>query len=65
MGFGFIVIAPLLLSGRSFSLVLRCGVSFFGGFQSPPVDTCSTASCDAGVLTEEDKHASFYSTNLS
>ena len=64
MGSGFIVIAPLLPSGCSFSFVLGCGVSFFGGFQSPPVDSCSTTSCDFGVLTE-DKHTSFYSTNLS
>ena len=28
------------------SFVLGCGVSFFGGFQPPPVNGCSAASCD-------------------
>ena len=33
MGFDFDVIVLLLLSHCSFSLVLGCGVSYFGGFQ--------------------------------
>ena len=30
------------------------GVSFFGGFQCPPVDGWSTASCDFGALTGDE-----------
>ena len=26
---------------------------FFGGFQRPPEDSCSTASCDSGLSHEE------------
>ena len=50
MGFDFGVIVPLLLSHCSFSLVLGCGVSYFGGFQ-PPVNGCSATSCFLGVFT--------------
>ena len=32
---------------------------FFGRFQSPPVDSCSTASCDSGTLTRRDEHMSY------
>ena len=46
------------------SFVLGCGVSFFGGFQHPPVNGCSAASCDFVVLTEEDECTFFYSTIL-
>ena len=49
MGFDFIVIVPLLPSLCSF-FVFHSGVSFFVGFQHPPVNGCSTASCDFGSL---------------
>ena len=58
------MIVPLLPSCCSFSFVLDCGVSFFGGTQQSPVNGCSAASCDFGVLTEEDECRSFYSTLL-
>ena len=38
-----------------------CGVSPFGRFQHPPVDGCSTGSCNSGALTGGDEHISFYS----
>ena len=38
---------------------------FFGRFQHPPVDGCSTARCDFGALTGEDKHMSFCSAILN
>ena len=34
---------------------------FFGGFQCPPVDGCSTASCKFGAFTGGYEHMSFYS----
>ena len=40
-----------------------CGVSFFGGIQFSPVNGCSAAGCDFGVLTGQDEHMS-YSTIL-
>ena len=46
MGFDFVMIAPLLLSHFSSPLSLDHAVSFFGGYQHPPVDGCSTTSCD-------------------
>ena len=49
-GFDFIMIVLLLLFHCSFSFVLAHRVSFFGGFQCPPVDVCSKASCDFGVF---------------
>ena len=58
------VISPLLLSFWGFSFALGCGVSFFGGIQHFPVDGCSAASCNFGVLAGEDEHMSFYSTIL-
>ena len=60
MRFDFNVIAPRLPSRYSFSFVLGHGVSFFGGFQQLPIDDCSAASCDFGVLAG-DEHMSFYS----
>ena len=51
--------APLL-SCWGFSFALGHGVSFFGGIQHSPVDDCSVASCNFGVLTGEDEHMSFY-----
>ena len=38
---------------------------FFGGIQHSPVDGCSAACCNFGVLTGEDERTSFYSTILS
>ena len=35
---------------------------FFGGIQHSPVDWCSAASCNFGVLAEEDECTSFYPT---
>ena len=62
MGFDFIMIAPLLPSNCCFSLVLGCGLSFLGGRQHPPVNGCSTAGCDFGVLTGEDELMFFHFT---
>ena len=40
-------------------LSLDVGSLFLGGFQHPPVDGCSAASCDFGVLAGEDACMSF------
>ena len=68
MEFDFIMIAPLLPSRCCFSFVLGCGVSFLGGCQHPPVNGCSTAGCDFGVLTREDElmffHLTIFGLNL-
>ena len=56
------VILPLLL--YRFFFVFGCGVSFFGGFQHPPVNGCSTASCDFDALSG-DEHMSFSLANLN
>ena len=58
------IISPLLLSCWGFSFALRHGVSFFGGIQHSPVDGCSAASCNFGVLAGEDEPTSSYSTIL-
>ena len=57
-------ISPFLLSFWGFSLALGCGVSFFGGIQHSPIDGCSVASCNVGVLAGEDERMSFYSAIL-
>ena len=57
-------ILPLLLSCWGFSFALGSGVYIFGGIQHSPVDSCSAASCNFGVLTE-DEHMSFYSAILN
>ena len=49
----------------SFSFVLGCGVSFFGGFQCLPFNSCSTTSCSFSALVGEGEHRSFYSTILN
>ena len=51
-------ISPLLSSCQGFSFALGHGVSFFGGIQYSPVDGCSAASCNFGVLVGEDEHMS-------
>ena len=64
MGFDFIVLVP----PPSISLQLLClwsGVSFFGGLQHPPFNSCSTTSCNLGALAGGDEHVSFYSTLLN
>ena len=53
MEFDFNMIAPLRPSRCGFSFVFGHRMSLFGGFLRPPVDGCSTASCDFGVLTGE------------
>ena len=58
-------ILPLLPSCWGFSFALGCGVSFFGGLQHSPIDGCSAASCNFGVLAGEDKCTSFYSAVLA
>ena len=55
----------LLPSCCGFSFVLGHAVSFFGGFQRPPADGCSAASCDFGSLAGGRKCTSFYSTILN
>ena len=42
------------------SLYLECKISFFGGFQCPPVDGISTASWNFGAFAGVDEHMSFY-----
>ena len=62
-GKGFIlnVILPLLLSCWGFAFALGHGVSFFGGLQHSPVDTCSAAGYSLGDLSGEDEHTYFCS----
>ena len=52
---------PLLMSCWGFFFALGCKVSFFGGIQHSPVDGYSAASCNFGVLAE-DESTSFYSS---
>ena len=65
MGFDFIVIVPLLPSHCAFFFVFGCGTSFFSGFQHPPVNGCSTASCNLGALPGGDECTSFSSAGLN
>ena len=65
MEFDFIMILPLLMSYCSFFFVFEHGVSFFGGFQHPPVNGSSRSGCNFGALTGGDEHMSFYSTFLT
>ena len=60
------VILPLLPTCWGISFALEHGVFFFffGGIQNSPVDGCSAASCNFGVLPGEDEHTSFHSTIL-
>ena len=57
-------IFPLLPSFWVFPFALGRGVSVFGGIQHSPVDGCSAAIWNFGVLTRENDHKSFYSTIL-
>ena len=57
VGMGF---SPLLLSCWSFSFALGCEVSFSGGIQPSPVDGCSAASFNSGVLAEENECTSLF-----
>ena len=54
-------ISSLLPFCWDFSFSLGCGVSFFGGIQHFPVNSCSAESCNFGVLTGENECTSFYS----
>ena len=64
MGFDFIVFGPLLSSHCGFLFVFGCGVSFFGGFQCPPVNGYSTVNYSFGALAG-DECMSFYSAILN
>ena len=54
------VILPLLPSCWGFSFAFGRGVSFFGGLQHSPIDSCSAVSCNFVVITGEDEHMSLY-----
>ena len=58
------VFSPLIPSSWGFSFALVCAVSFFVGIQHSPVDGCSAASCNFGVLAGEDECTSFFSAIL-
>ena len=64
MEFDFIMIVPLLPSRCSFFSVFGHRLCFFGGFQCSPLNGCSIASCDFGVLAKGDERISFYSAYL-
>ena len=55
-------ISPLLPSCWGFSFALGRGYLFGGSIF--PVNSCSVASCNFGVLAGEDEHTSFYSAIL-
>ena len=64
IGFDFIVTAlPTISCG--FFLVFGCRLSFFCGFQCPPINGCSTASCNFGALMGGDEYTFFYSAILN
>ena len=58
-GVWFYYDCTLLPCHYSFLFVFGHGISFFGGFRHPPVNSCSTASCYFGALAG-DEHTSFY-----
>ena len=64
-GFDFIIIVLLRPSAMASSLSLDIGYLFFGGFQCPLVDHCSTASYCFDALTRGDECMSFCSTILN
>ena len=51
---------PTILLGL-FLCPCMCGIFFLGGIQHSPVNGCSAASCNFGVLAGEDERMSFYS----
>ena len=53
------MISPLLPSFWGFSFALGHRVSYFGGIQHSPVEGCSAASYNFGVLAWEDERTSF------
>ena len=65
MVFDFIVIVLHPPSHCGGFFVLECGVSFFGGFQCPPVDSCPVASRTSGALAGGVELTSFYSAILN
>ena len=58
MRFDFIMIVSLLQSCWSYFFVVGHGICLFDGFQHPPVNGCSTASCSSGALAGGDEHVS-------
>ena len=52
-GFDSNTISPLLPSCWGFYFALGCAVSSFGGIQHSPVNDCSAARCNFGVLAED------------
>ena len=48
--------SPSYHHAAPFFFVFECEVSFFAGFQHPPLSDCSTASYYFGVLSETDEH---------
>ena len=56
-----LIMFALLLPSHCSLFVFGYWVSLLGGFQCPPVNGCSTASCDFGALAGGDEHTSFYS----
>ena len=59
-GIWFYHVHPFYCLTVASSLSLECRISFFGGFQCPPVDGISTASCNFGAFAGIDEHMSFY-----
>ena len=57
------MISSLLLSCWVFCFAFGYGVSLLDEIQHSPVNDCSAASCDFGVLAE-DEHEIFYSAIL-
>ena len=63
--FDFIVIVLLPPSCYGFFFVFGRGVSFFGGFQCPPVDSCSVAGRTSGAFAGGDELMPLYSAILN
>ena len=60
MQFDFIMFVPLLPSCCSFFFVFGLWISFFGGFQHPAVNNCSTSSCSLLLLQEGMSNSSIF-----
>ena len=54
-------VLPLLPSWWGFSFALGSGIYCFGGVTQSPVNVCSAASCNFGILTGEEGCLSLYS----